>query len=478
VKLISSEPYATSRAYLVSGAIWAVIGATVGLYAALSLVAPDLLSQRPELSFGRLRPLHVNAVIFGFVYTFLLGGAACIVPRLCRVEGLWSERLGTANVLLWNLVLVAAVFTLPFGMTQGREYAELINPIDWMVEISILLYAVNIYMTILRRKERILYVTLWYVAGGLAWTLSVYFLGNMMFKATPPFALTGIIDSIWLWFYGHNVVGLILTPLAVGMAYYVLPRATKTPVWSHQLGLMGFWILLVIYTHTGTHHLLQAPVPRWLKVISVVDSIMLVVPVSAVLLNLWLPLRGRWSYLHSDVGARFVFAGTIWYFLTCFQGPLQSLPSVQRLTHFTHWVVGHAHIAILGFAGFIAVGTTYTVLPLVTKKPIYSRRLADLQYWAMLIGLTLMFLDLTVAGLVQGSQWLNGEAMYRVVPQMTIYMIIRAVSGIGILSGLLLQAYNVLMTVFAPARELAESPDELVGVAPARPAEPAEVLTT
>lgn len=456
MKLISSEPNATAKGFLVTGTIWGVVGASVGLYAALGLVAPDLLMTHPALSFGRLRPLHVNAVAFGFVYSLLLAGAAFIVPRLCRVEGLWSERLGTITVLLWNAVFVSAAITLPFGFTQGREYAELIYPIDVLVAVTIGLFAFNIYMTYATRRERLLYVSLWYIGGGLAWTVSVYFLGNVMFRP-PTGALTGIIDSIWLWFYGHNVVGLILTPMALAMAYWVLPRAAKAPVWSHSMSLLGFWILLVVYTHTGTHHLLQAPVPQWLKVISIVDSIMLVIPVSIVLANLWLPLRGRWGLLHQDVGAKFVFAGTVWYFITCFQGPLHSLPSVQRLTHFTHWVVGHAHIAILGFAGFIAIGGALTILPLVCKRPLHSRRLADLQYWVMLISLGLMFVDLSVAGLVQGSQWLAGEAFYRTVSQMLLFHTVRAVAGMGVVSGLLLFAYNVLMTVFATERRPAEA---------------------
>jgi len=446
VKLLSDRPYSTARGYFATGAVWAVVGALAGLVAALELVAPDLLGSVPYWSFGRLRPVHVNVVAFGFVYSLLLGGAAYIVPRLCRVDGLWSERLGSLGVWLWNAVFVAAALTLPFGLTQGREYAELIYPIDVLVMLAIGVFAVNVYMTLAHRREPLLYVSLWYIAGGLAWSLSVYFLGNVMFRP-PQGALTGIVDSIWLWFYGHNVVGLILTPMAVAMAYWVLPRAAKAPVWSHTMSLLGFWVLLVMYTHTGTHHLLQAPVPRWLKVIAIVDSIALLIPVMTVLLNVWLPLRGRWANLHDDPGAKLVFAGTIWYFLTCLQGPLHSLPSVQRLTHFTHWVVGHAHIAVLGFAGFIAMGATYSILPSVTGRPIYSRRLADLQYWMLLTALTLMFLALTVAGLVQGNSWLNGEAFYRVVPQLTVYLILRAVAGVAIVAALLIQAFNVLMTL-------------------------------
>ena len=266
MKLISNQPNSTARIYIASGAMWAFLGALTGLTAALELLAPDIIGRYPFLSFGRIRPLHVNLIAFGGVYTLLLGGAAHIVPRLCRVEGLWSEKLGSANaLLLWNAVFVAAIFALPFGYTQGREYAEFVWWIDWMLAISVILFTFNVYMTVATRRERLLYVSLWYICGGLIWTILVYFLGNVMWNP-PSGALTGIIDSIWLWFYGHNVVGLILTPMGLAMAYYVLPRAAKAPVYSHGLSLIGFWVLLVMYTHVGTHHLLKAPVPGGLHI--------------------------------------------------------------------------------------------------------------------------------------------------------------------------------------------------------------------
>jgi cytochrome c oxidase cbb3-type subunit I len=451
-------PDSTARLFLISGVLWGLVGASFGLLSALALIAPDLISNGPHTSFGRMRPVHVNTVALGFVYSLLLAGVAHIVPRLCRVEGLWSERLGRLSAWIWNLTILSGAVTLLLGMTQARELAEYIWPVDVLLAVSIALLTFNVYMTVLSRKERLLYVSLWYICGGLIWTILVYAIGNVMWKPMEG-SLTGTLDQIWMWFYGHNVVGLILTPLATAMAYYVIPRAVGRPVWSHNLSLMGFWILLVIYTHVGTHHIIQAPVPRWLKIISIVDSIALMIPVSCVLLNLWLPIRGRWGVLHENIGAKWVFMGTIWYALTCFQGPMHSLPSVQRVTHFTHWVVAHAHIAILGFAGFIGIGMAYTMLPRIAKRPIYSRRMADLQYWLMLAGLTIMFIDLTIAGLVQGNQWLNGEAFYNVIRQLPIYLIIRAVSGVLILSGLVLMAVNVLATLWGRAPSHADAPE-------------------
>lgn len=455
---IPNRPYVTSIGFFLTAATWGTLAVAAGFYASLELIAPDLFQRYAVLTFGRLRPVHVSGVAYGFVFSLLLGGAAYVTPRLCKVEGLWSERLGVIGVIVWNLVFVGGAVTLPFGYTQGREWAELIWPIDVLVAIAVVIYMINVYMTIFRRKEPLLYVSLWYFAGGIAWTLSVYFLGNVMWDPRHG-SLTGIIDSVWLWFYGHNVVGLILTPMAVGLIYWVLPRAVDRPVWNHTMSLMGFWLLLVIYTHTGTHHLLQAPVPRWLKVISIVDSIALVIPVLTVLLNVWLPMRGRWGMLHDQPGAKFVFAGSIWYAIVCFQGPMQSLPSVQLLTHFTQWVIAHAHIAILGFAGFVGIGSCYTILPLACGKPLYSRRLADVHYWVMLAGLTIMFFALTIGGLVQGNSWLNREAFYRVVPQLHMYLITRSITGIAIFFGVVMMAYNIIMTLRQGVSETATATD-------------------
>ena len=445
--IASDKPYSTAKRYFITGAFWGMIGALYGVLSALALIAPDFISGIAQFTFGRMRPVHVSTVAIGFVYSLLLGAGAYFVPRLLKVEGLWNEKLGNISVWIWNILLLGGLGTLLHGQTQARELAEWVFWIDVLVAVSLGIYAINIYMTIIKRKQPTLYVSVWYVAGGIIWTLTVYFLGNIMFLPLKG-TMTGFTDQIWLWFYGHNVVGLILTPMAVATAYWIIPRAVKKPVWSHNLSLIGFWVLLVIYTHTGTHHLIQAPAPQWLKIISIVDSVALIIPVFAVLLNLWLPMKGRLAALHDNIGAKFAFVGTIWYAIVCLQGPLQSLPSVQRLTHFTHWVVAHAHIAILGFAGFIAMGAAYTIVPLIVGKKLYSQKLADIHYWTIVIGLINMFFFLTAAGLVQGSGWLNGESMYRIVSQMQVYHITRAIAGMAMLISLIIFFYNIIRTIY------------------------------
>ena len=442
--LLPDRPGSTSQRYFVTAAVWMVVAVTAGLLAAIELVAPDALGNIPWLVFGRLRPIHTNLMLLGWVPAGLIGGVLYLVPRVLGTT-LWSERLGHISVWAFNALLVLAVVTLGAGRTQGREYAELIRPLDFVVLAWLSLIIVNLLLTVRQRTEKLLYVSVWYACGALLWTFVVYSFGNVIWD--PQGALRGPTDALWLWFFGHNTVGLWITPLAIAVAYWVIPRVTGTPLWSHTLSLLGFWALLAIYTHTGGHHLIQAPVPLWIKVLGVVDSICMLIPVFTFLVNVWLPVRERWGRIHADIGGKFVFAGTVFYALTCIQGPLQSLPSIQRVTHFTQWVVAHAHLAVFGFGGMIAMGAIYHILPLATGRKIYSRRIADLQYWVMLLGVIGFFLVLTVAGLLQGHAWLGGEMVYRVLPELTVYFVLRGAIGLAIVLGACLQLFNVVMTI-------------------------------
>jgi cbb3-type cytochrome c oxidase subunit I len=309
----------------------------------------------------------------------------------------------------------------------------------------------NLFETLRRRRENLLYVSIWYVFGALIFSFFTYLFGNAMWNPDTG-SITGMPDAILAWFYGHNVLGFFFTPLAVAVAYFIIPIVSRAPLYSHTLSLVGFWSILVMYSHIGTHHLLQAPAPTWLKVVAITGSIGMIIPVMTVLVNLWLTMRGRLANVHSDIGGKFVFAGSVWYLLTCLQGPLQSLPYVQRLTHFTNWVIAHAHMGVFGFAGFTALGGIYFILPRITGRPLYSRRLADVQYWLVLIGITGFFVVLTIAGLIQGNGWLNGETVYRLLPQINLYMILRASLGVLIIGGALMGLYNIVMTIYGPVR--------------------------
>ena len=448
------EPsYATAKGFCLTASFWMVIATLYGLIGAVEFVAPDLLGNIAWLVFGRIRAVHTNLVIFGFVTPALLAVGHFIVPHLLKTQ-LFSEKLGVLTVILWNIFTAAIAITLSMGMTQGREYAEAIWPIDIAVAIAFALMFVNMLMTIRRRQEPILYVSVWYITAAIILSLIVYAIGNVIWVPGTG-SLTGIPDAVVLWFYGHNVLGLLLTPLAVGIAYYVIPSATRNPLYSHTLSLVGFWTILVLYSHIGTHHLIQVPAPTWLKVVSITGSIGMIIPVMVVLINLWFTAKGKVAVIHENIGAKFVFAGTVIYLFTCIQGPLQSLPQVQRLTHFSNWVVAHAHMGVLGFSGMIALGGIYFMLPKITGKPIFSRTLADFQYWLILLGMAGFMVVLTMAGLVQGHGWANGETVYRMLPQIHHYNIVRAGVGMFIVSGAIIGMYNITRTIFYKPGETA-----------------------
>jgi cytochrome c oxidase cbb3-type subunit 1/cytochrome c oxidase cbb3-type subunit I/II len=437
--------YATAKAFCLTSAFWMMVATFYGLLGATELIAPDLTANMGGIVFGRVRPTHINLVLFGFVTPGLLGAAFYFIPRLLGAP-LYSERLGVFTALAWNAALVALVGTLAMGLTQGREYAELIWPIDVAVVLVFALAFFNFTMTVARRREKILYVSVWYVLAGCILTACTYALGNVIWRPDSG-ALVGIPDAILLWFYGHNVFGLLLTPLSAGVTYYVIPRATRAPLYSHTLSLLGFWSLIVVYTHIGTHHLLQVPVPTWLKVVAIVDSVAMVIPVMAFLINIWYTAKGKLGEIHADVGAKFVFTGTIMYFFVSIQGSFMALPDVQRVTHFNNWVVAHAHIGVLGFAGMIALGGIYYTIPKMTGRPLFSRFLADFQYWMVLIGMVGFTIVLTIAGLIQGNAWLNGETVYRVLPEIHVYYVTRAGLGLLIFTSALLGFYNIVRSL-------------------------------
>ena len=443
---LKEETYGTVKAFFLSSAVWFVIGPSIGFINAIHLAAPDLLGNISWLVFGRTRPMHTGVVIFGFIGTALIGSALYLVPTLLRTP-LYSERLGKFSLWVWNLSIASGTITLALGHSQGREYAEWIWPVDLGVLLTFLLVAYNLFRTAGLRQEKTLYVSVWYIFAALIYSFLIYFFGNAVWSPSYG-AITGLPDAVLAWFYGHGVVGLFLTPLAVALAYYIIPIVCRSPLYSHSLSLIGFWSILVIYTHIGTHHLLQTPVPVWLKVLAITGSLAMIVPVMTVLINLWLTMRGRMGMIHEDIGGKFVMAGLVWYLFTCIQGPLQSLPMVQRVTHLNNWVIAHAHMGVLGFSGTIALGGIYFILPRITGRPIYNRRWADIQYWLVLIGMAGFFLILTAAGLIQGNGWQNGLAVYKILPEIHIYMVLRASIGLLIFCGAALGLINIYQSLY------------------------------
>jgi cbb3-type cytochrome c oxidase subunit I len=445
MRLLKVEENGTAKLYFLASAVWFVIGTLEGIADATDMVAPDLFGGISWLVFSRIRPMHTTTMIFGFVGTALLGCAHYIVTAVLRTP-LWSERLGKGSLWVWNISIAVGLIALDLGYSQGREYAEWIWPADIGILLAFAMMFFNLLQTAARREEKIMYVSSWYIFAALVYTWIIYFFGNAVWNP-PKGAIIGISDGILAWFYGHGIVGLFLTPLAVAIAYYVVPKVARTPLYSHTLSLVGFWTILVIYTHIGTHHILQAPVPTWLKVMAVSGSIAMIIPVMTVLVNLWLTMRGRLGFFHQDIGGRFVMAGLVWYIMTCIQGPIQALPVVQRVTHLNNWVIAHSHMGVFGFSGTIALGGLYYILPRVTGRPLYSYRLADVQYWLLLLGMAGFFTVLTAGGLIQGNSWLNGETVYRTVPMLHIYLILRAAFGVFFVGAAFIGLYNVIRTI-------------------------------
>ena len=432
-------------AFIIAGSVWFVVGTIYGLFSAIHLVSPEFFDNIPALVFGRTRAIHVNTVLYGFVGSLLIGLGMYYTPALLK-RRIWSEQLGWLSFFFWTLTVLSGPITFSMGMSQGREYTEYLWIFDVSLVLAVLTMVVNMIMTILRRKENLLYVSVWYFTATFLWVGGSYFLGNVMWNPATG-ALPGILDSIFHWFWGHVLPGLLLTPMAVGVAYFVIPRITKTPLYSHTLSILGFWTLVVFYSHIGGHHIVQAPMPNWLKMISTVDSMFMFLPVIIVIVNLWMTWRGKGGRIFGDPAGKWIALGLFWYLIVGAQGSLQSLPEMQVITHFNNWTVGHAHIAILGFSGFIAIGGLWHMLPMITRRQLYSKKLVEIQFGLVMIGLTGFFIVLTIAGLIQGEAWYNGEVIYRVLPELDAYMVLRAALGILIILASFIGLFNVIMTI-------------------------------
>ncbi len=450
------KPDSAARNFLISAAIWVVIGVFMGLILALQFVFPDLFRGIPWLVFGRLRQAHVNTVIFAWLSGGMMGLWLYIVPRLTGRQ-MWSETLGNLSVVLWNLAVGVGIAGLLLGYTQSREYAELVWVVDVAVMVVLLINLVNIYMTIHHRVEKQLYVSLWYIVGTLIWMPVLYFIGNVMWHPATG-AMTGISDVFYNWFYGHNILGLWFTTGLLAVIYYIVPKATRTPLYSHVLSLIAFWGIAFFYTGVGSHHLLWAPIPVWLKSFGVAESIGMFLPVVAFMMNIFLTMRGNWNRILSNIPLRFVITGWAAYILVSYQGSHQSLRGINLLTHFTQYVPGHAHLSLLFFAASTIMGGAFYALPRICKCKLYSRGMANVQYGLYVVGFTFFFGGFLLTGLVQGTNWVrDGIPVWTTIPSLIPYMALRAAGGALLVVSFTLFAWNVLATVWRREPQLEPS---------------------
>lgn len=438
----------TAKLFLVSSITYFFIVGIIALLIAAKFVWPQLLGTVSFLSYGRLRPLHVNGMLFGWLLAADMGLIYYLVPRLCGVR-LWSEKLGIATAALWNVIILGAVVSLLLGINQGFEYAELPLPLDVLVVVAWIMFGVNIFGTVLTRKYQQMYVSLWYAMGTILWTAFVYLTGNFAVLFT-----TGVNQANLNWMYVHNAVGLIFTPAGLALAYYFIPKTSNSPLHSHKLSMIGFWSLAFVYVWTGAHHMLHGPISQWLQTIAIVFSLMLLIPVWAVVYNFFATMKGQWHQMRENVPLKFLLTGVVFYLLTCFQGPMHSLRSVNAIVSKTDWIPGHAHMAVLGAFSFFAIAGSYYVVPRIFRTRLFSDALANWSYWLFLIGGVGFFVTLWLGGFWQGWQWNNPAIPFidTVVALQPVWLV-RFFSGVLMFGGIVAFAYNILATVLGTGGE-------------------------
>jgi cytochrome c oxidase cbb3-type subunit I len=450
-----------ARIWLVSSVFWFVLATLWGLIIATELVVPEFLGGIPYLVFSRTRPAHVMTILYAWLTMMYFGAIFYFSPRLLGTRRMWSEKLSWWTAWAMNIVVAAGIIGILTGYSTGREWQEF----PWLavmgIEIVLGLNLFNLIMTVRIRKVRPLYVSMWWSIAAPIWLMASLAIGHVLWNpgniwGTPSGNLpTGIHDAMINWWGNHNLFGLWLTPILVAVCYYFIPRITNTPLYSHTLSLVSFWGIVFIYTAVGDHHLLQSPTPGWLKTIASVNSVGILIPVFAFFTNIFLTMRGQWHKFFTNLPLRFVLTGFIFYMLSNVQGALQAVQPFNVYIHFTYFVIGHSHLALLGGFTILGMGVVYYVLPHIMDKPPYSRAIAEYQYWLVTVGFIVMLLALTGGAFIQGQGWMTGQNEVLVLPSLRIWNLWRGLSGGMIFTAGLMQAYNVAMTWFTDTRAVA-----------------------
>jgi len=452
------------RQFAIMTVAWGVIGMTVGVLIAAQLLWPALNFDIPWLSYGRLRPLHTNAVIFAFGGSALFATSYYIVQRTCHVR-LFSDRLASFTFWGWQLVILLAAITLPLGMTSSKEYAELEWPIDILIAVVWVSYAVVFFGTLARRRVQHIYVANWFLAAYII-TIAVLHIVN---SAAIPVSLTksyslyaGTVDAMVQWWYGHNAVGFFLTAGFLGMMYYFVPKQAGRPVYSYRLSVVHFWALISIYMWAGPHHLLYTTLPDWAQSLGMVFSLMLLAPSWGGMINGIMTLSGAWHKLRTDPILKFMIVSLSFYGMSTFEGPMMSIKTVNALSHYTDWTIGHVHSGALGWVAMISIGSIYSLLPRVYgRTEMYSKRLIDLHFWITTVGVVIYIASMWIAGVMQGLMWRatnpDGTLTYSFVEALAAtypYYAARLLGGLLVLSGMGIMVYNVRRTIAGRAARL------------------------
>ncbi|MCC7375896.1 MAG: cytochrome-c oxidase, cbb3-type subunit I [Verrucomicrobiales bacterium] len=444
------------RAFAIATVIWAIVGMVAGLLAAVQLFYPGANLNLQYTTFGRLRPLHTNAVIFAFVGNGMFMGIYYSLQRLCKAR-MFSDALSWVNFWGWNLIIVAAAVTLPLGLTTSKEYAELEWPIDIAIALVWVVFAVNLFGTIVKRREKHMYVAIWFYIS-TAITVAVLHIFNSLAMPAGPFKsysmYAGVQDALVQWWYGHNAVAFFLTTPYLGLMYYYLPKAAERPVFSYRLSIIHFWALIFLYIWAGPHHLLYTALPDWAQSLGMVFSVMLVAPSWGGMLNGLLTLRGAWDKVRQDPMLKFMVVAVTAYGMATLEGPLLSIKSVNSLSHFTDWTIAHVHTGALGWNGFLTFSLLYWLFPRLYRTKLYSVKLANYHFWLGLLGIMFYAVPMYFSGVTQGLMWkqftADGFLQYPNFLETVIRLLpmhrLRAVGGTLFILGVLVMAYNLYKT--------------------------------
>jgi cytochrome c oxidase cbb3-type subunit I/II len=465
------------RNFLYATITWGVVGMTVGLMIAFLFFFPEWMAQDqwslPWLSFGRLRPLHTNAVIFAFVGNSIFTGVYYSTQRLLKTR-MYSDLLSQINFWGWQLIIVAAAITFPMGFNTTKEYAELEWPIDIAVAIVWLVFGYNLIATIIKRRERHIYVAIWFYIATFV-TITVLWVFNNLeipvsFTSMKSYSVyAGVQDALVQWWYGHNAVAFFLTTPILGLMYYFVPKAAQRPVYSYRLSIIHFWSLIFLYIWAGPHHLLYTALPDWAQSLGTVFSIMLIAPSWGGMINGLLTLRGVWDKVREDPILKFMVVAITGYGMSTFEGPMLALKNVNAIAHYTDWIVAHVHVGALAWNGFMAFGMIYWLLPRLWKTELYSQKLANLHFWIGTLGILFYTIPLYWAGFAQASMWkqfnpdgtlVYGNFLETVTQILPMYMM-RAFGGSLYLTGILILSWNAIMTIRKGSKvedEAAEAP--------------------
>jgi len=444
------------RQFTVAAVFWGVVGMALGVLIASQLAWPELNFGIPWLTYSRLRPLHTNTVIFAFGGSALFATSYYVVQRTCQTR-VFSDALSSFTFYGWQLVILSAAISLPMGFTQGKEYAELEWPIDILIAVVWVAYAVNFFGTIGIRKVRHIYVANWFYG---AFILAVALL-HIVNSAVVPVSFTksysayaGVQDAMVQWWYGHNAVGFFLTAGFLGMMYYFIPKQAGLPVYSYRLSIVHFWALIFAYMWAGPHHLHYTALPDWAQSVGMVFSLILLAPSWGGMINGIMTLSGAWHKLRDDPILKFLIVSLSFYGMSTFEGPMMAIKTVNSLSHYTDWTIGHVHSGALGWVGLISMGSLYYLIPrLFGRKTMYSVPAISLHFWAATIGIVLYIAAMWIAGVMQGLMWRavnpDGTLVYSFVEGVKAtypFYVLRVAGGLLYLGGMILMLWNTVMT--------------------------------